>query len=90
MFPKERSQAFPSHLLAAQFLPDGLDQRAAQLLRLIEQKHQHYSKRQPHGQILLAVPKIVFKPVALILYGVERLVLDLPATHDAALRSLRP
>ena len=49
------------------------------LLNLIHQEGQHHQQGQHHRQVLLAVSVVVFQVIALVLQGVEGLVLDLPA-----------
>src|SRR5271165_1278487 len=75
-----RPQIVPQCPLARQLLPNGLKERAAELLDLIDQERQHHQHGKDYRQVLLAMAIIVFEVVTLILERVERLVLDLPAT----------
>src|SRR5437016_1099718 len=63
---KQRSHALPQQPLAAEFCPDGSEQRTAQLLRLVDQKRQHHHHGKHHGEMLLAMAVVVLKVVALI------------------------
>ena len=80
--PEVRPQMVPQRPLAPQFLPKGLEQRAAELLDLIDQERQHHQHGEDHRQVLLAVAIIVFEVVTLVLERVEGFVLDLPATSS--------
>ncbi|MCP4404542.1 MAG: hypothetical protein GY801_45480, partial [bacterium] len=52
----------------------------------INQTRQHHEECEDHGEVVLAVSKIMFEVIALIFQGVEGLVLDLPSgtatTHE--------
>ena len=56
-----------------------LEQPAAHLLSLIDQKGQHHQDGEHRAQVLLAEAKVVLKMVALVLERVEGLIFYLPA-----------
>src|SRR5262249_33687858 len=58
--------------------PRGAEQGVALLLHLVDPKRQHHQQRHYHSQVLLSVTVVVLKMIALVLQGVERLVLDVP------------
>jgi hypothetical protein len=74
------SHLFPQQALAAPFRPRRLEQRTTQLLDVIHQKRQHHQRGKHHREVLIAVAKVVFERIALILQGVERFIFDAPAS----------
>ena len=74
-----RAQLAPEAHLAACCRHSGLKQPAAALLDLIDQKRQHHQLHQHGAEVLAAVTEVVLEVIALVLEGVEGLLLDLPA-----------
>src|SRR5271157_4385886 len=70
---------FPEVALGLHLVPGRLEQGTAQLLNLIYQEGQHHQQGQHDRQVLLAVSEIMLQVISLVLQGVERLILDLPA-----------
>ena len=89
---KQRPHALPQQPLAAEFRPDGSEQRTAQLWRLVDHKRQHHHHGTHHGEMLLAMAVVVLKVVALIFEGIARLMFNLPpctaTSHQAIHRAL--
>ena len=83
------SQIVPQGALGTQLLPDGLKQRATNLLGLVHEKGEHHQHGKDHGEILLPVAEVVFVMVALILQGVERFVFDLPSVPARLVQTTR-
>ncbi len=90
---EQGAHLFPQGALAAFLVQNRLHpvgylrkQLTSQLLHLIHQKSQHHQHSKHHGQVLHSVAKVVLEMIALILQGVERLILDFPvcpsSTHD--------
>ena len=75
---KQGSHPLPQQAFAAQLCPDRLEQRTTQLLGLVHQKRQHHQHGKHHGEMLLAMPVVVLKVIALVFQRIERLVFDLP------------
>ena len=73
-------QSFP----AAFLVQDSLEQRTRQLLHLVDQKSQHHQYSKHHRQVILAVSIVVLEMIALILQGIEGLILDFPACPSSA------
>ena len=71
--------SLPQRPLAAHLRARGLKERAAQLLHLIHQKGQQHQVHEHRAQVFLAQAVVVAEVVALVLEGVEGLVLDPPA-----------
>ena len=76
---EQSPELFPQAASAADFVPSGLKERTRELLGLIYRKGQHHQQRKNDGQIVVAMPKVVFKMIALVLEGVVGLIFDLPA-----------
>ena len=76
---EQSPEPFPQAASAADFVPRGLKERTRELLSLIYRKGQHHQQCKNDGQIVVAMPKVVFKVIALILEGVVGLIFDLPA-----------
>ena len=68
----------PQQALAPELQPDRSEQGTAQLLRLVHQKRQHHEHGKHHRQMLLAMPIVVLKVIALVFQRVEGLIFDLP------------
>src|SRR5262249_2120877 len=75
---KQRSHPLPQQAFAAQFCPDRLKQRTTELLGLVHQKCQHHQHGKHYGEMLLAMPIVVFKMIPLVFQRIERFVFDLP------------
>src|SRR5712671_4850741 len=63
---KQGSHPLPEQALAAQLCPDSLEQGATQLLGLVYQERQHHQEGKHHSKMLLAMPVVVRKVVALV------------------------
>ena len=79
-----RAQLAPQAGLAARCRPGGLEQPAAALLDLVDQARQHHQVHEHGAEMLMAVTEVVLEVIALVLEGVEGLVLDLPARGHLA------
>jgi hypothetical protein len=75
---EQRSHPLPQHALAAQLCPHRLKQGTTQLLGLLHQECQHHQYGKDHREILLAMPVVVRKIIALVFQRIEGLVCDLP------------
>ena len=75
---KQRSHPLPQQELAPQLGPHRLKQGATQLLGLIHQERQHHQHAKDHREMLLAMPVVVLKMIALVFQRIEGLVFDLP------------
>ena len=75
--------SLPQRPLAAHLRARGLKERAAQLLHLIHQKGQQHQVHEHRAQVFLAQAVVVAEVVALVLEGIEGLVLDPPAGTTA-------
>jgi hypothetical protein len=73
------AQLAPQPGLALGGRQGGLEQPAAALLDLIDQKRQHHQVHEHGAEVLVAVTEVVLEVIALVLEGVEGLVFDLPA-----------
>ena len=62
---EQRSHLFPQQAFAAPFGPRRLEQRATELLHLI-QKCQHHQRGKHHREVLIAMAKIVLEVIALV------------------------
>ena len=76
---EQGSHPFPQQAFAAQLRPYRLKQGTTALLGLIHQKRQHHEHGKYDREIVLAMPVIVFKVVALVFQRIEGLILNLPA-----------
>ena len=63
---KQRSHPLPQHALAAQLHPHRLEQGATQLLGLVHQERQHHQHGKHLREMLLAMPVVVLKVIALV------------------------
>ena len=61
----------------------GLEQRTAALLALVDEERKHHQVGEHRAEVALAVAEVVLEAVALVLQGVEGLVLDAPARSRA-------
>ena len=75
---EQRSHPLPQQAFAAQLGPHRLEQGTTQLLGLIHQKRQHHQHGKHHREMLLAMPVVVLKVIALVFQRIERLIFDLP------------
>src|SRR4029453_9332816 len=75
---EQRSHPLPQQAFAAELGPDRLKQRTTALLGLIHQKRQHHQHGKHHREILLAMPVVVLKVIALVFQRIEGFVFDLP------------
>jgi hypothetical protein len=75
---KQRSHPLPQQALAAPLGPHRLKQGATQLLGLIHQERQHHHHGKDHREMLLAMPVVVLKIIALVFQRIQGLVFDLP------------
>src|SRR5262247_630302 len=75
---KQGSHPLPPQAFAAQFCPDRLKPRTTELLYLVHQKCQHHQHGKHYGEMLLAMPIVVFKIIPLVFQRIERFVFDLP------------
>src|SRR4051812_22302841 len=78
------SHLVPQPPLTAHLFPHGTEQSAAELLNLIDQEGQEHQHHEDYRQMLLPVPVVVLIMISLILQGVVRLVLHLPASPSAS------
>lgn len=83
-FMELASNLFPKGSLGLPFFPGGLEKRAAQLLNLVNQKGQHHKQDEHFAEMLLAQAEVMAELVALVLQGIERLVLYFPSGTGAA------
>ena len=74
----------PTTAACAEFCPDGSEQRAAQLLRLVDQKCQPPRHGKRHGEMLLAMAVVVLKVVAWIFQGIECRIFNLPPSTSTS------
>src|SRR5882672_3284582 len=75
---KQGSHPLPQQAFAAELCPDRLKQRTTELLGLIHQKRQHHQHGKHHREILLAMPVVVLKVIALVFQRIEGFIFDLP------------
>jgi len=81
---KLASYLLPQGSLGFPLLPGGLEERAAQLLYLVNQKGQHHEQDQHLTEMLLSQAEVVAELVSLVFQGVECLVLYFPPGAGAA------
>ena len=75
---EQRSHPLPPQAFAAELCPYRLKQRTTELLGLIHQKREHHQHGKHHREILLAMPVVVLKVLALVFQRIEGFVFDLP------------
>ena len=81
---KENGGKMATHLIpetpsATEFGQEGLKERTGDLLGLVNEKGEHHQEGKDDGEMILAMAKVMFKVVALVLEGVEGFVFDFPA-----------
>jgi hypothetical protein len=75
---KQCAHPLPQQALAPKLQPDRSEQGTTQLLRLVHQERQHHQHGKHYRQMLLAMPIVVLKVIALVFQRVEGLIFDLP------------
>ena len=79
----QRSPPLPQPPFAPEFGPHCLEERAAQLLDLIDYKRQHHQHGTDYREMVIAMAKSVLEVVALVLQRVERLIGHAPPRSSA-------
>src|SRR5439155_26252826 len=74
---KQRAHPLPQHALAPELRPDRSEQSTTQLLRLIHQEGQHHQHGKHHRDMLLAMPVVLLKVMALVVERNEDRVFEL-------------
>ena len=75
---------FPQPDAAAFFFQNGLEQVTGQLLGLVHQKGQHHQRGKHNREVLVSMSEVVLKMIALVLQGVEGLILHFPTRPTTA------
>ena len=76
---EQAAQTVPEFGFGFQAVPQAAKALATALLNLLHQKRQQHEQGQHRRQLRLPMPVVVLEMIALVLQGLEGLVLDLPA-----------